>query len=111
MNAHLGNDEARRQPGNEAKQDSKLNPNDTSTENQRQIILEALRAGSKDTVTLRAEYGIMSPAPRIFELRHRFGYDIDRVNITRYTDDGVKHNRVALYILRPPVDLFGEVMQ
>ncbi|MES2000350.1 MAG: helix-turn-helix domain-containing protein [Pseudomonadota bacterium] len=111
MNGPTRNDEARRQPGNEAEQDSKLNRNDTSTENQRQIILEALRAGSQDTVTLRAEYGIMSPAPRIFELRHKFGYDIDRVNITRFTDDGVKHCRVALYILKPSVDLIGEVMQ
>jgi len=107
MNAPARNDEARLQPGVEADQ-KQLNPNDTTAENQRAIILEALRTGSKDTVTLRAEYGIMSPAPRIFELRHRFGYDIDRVNITRFTDDGIKHNRVALYILKPSVDLFGE---
>ena len=111
MNAPDRNDEALREQGDEAEQDSKLNRNDTSTENQRQIILEALRTGSKDTVTLRGEYGVLMPAPRIHELRHKFGYEIDRVNVTRFTDDGVKHNRVALYILKPSVDLFGEVTQ
>lgn len=111
MNASTRNDEAHGKVGDEAEQDSKLNRNDTSTENQRQIILEALRTGSKDTVTLRGEYGVLMPAPRIHELRHKFGYNIDRVNVTRVTDDGVKHRRVALYVLHPSVDLFGEVTQ
>ena len=111
MNARPENSDAHGKVGDEAKQDSKLNPQDTSASNQRQVILEALRTGSKDTVTLRGEYGVLMPAPRIHELRHKFGYEIDRVNVTRFTDDGVKHNRVALYILKPSVDLFGEVTQ
>ena len=109
MNAPARNDEAHGKVGNEAEQDSKLNPNDTSTENQRAIILAALRTGPKDTVTLRADFGVLMPAPRIHELRHKYGYDIDTVNVIRVTDDGVKHFRVAKYVLHPPRDLFSEV--
>lgn len=101
------NDEALREQGDEAEQ-KQFNPNDTSTANQRQIILAALRAGPKDTVTLRGEYGVLMPAPRIHELKNRYGHRIDRVNIMRYTEDGVRHSRVALYILRPTSDLFSE---
>ena len=111
MTASPENNDAHGKVGDEAEQGNKLNRNDTSTENQRQIILEALRTGSKDTVTLRGDYGVLMPAPRIHELRHKFGYFIDRVNVTRVTDDSVKHYRVALYVLQPAIDLFGEVTQ
>jgi hypothetical protein len=111
MNAPARNDEALREQGDEAKQESKFSRNDTSTENQRQIILEALRTGPKDTIALRGNYGVLMPAPRIGELKHRFGYNIETVRVTRHTQDGVLHSRIALYVLHPPVDLFGEVMQ
>ncbi|MES2367272.1 MAG: helix-turn-helix domain-containing protein [Pseudomonadota bacterium] len=108
MNAPARNDFASGKAGEEADQ-KQLNPNDTSTENQRAIILAALRTGPKDTVTLRADFGVLMPAPRIHELRHKYGYDIDTVNVIRVTDDGVKHFRVAKYVLHPPCDLFSEV--
>ncbi|WP_162085241.1 helix-turn-helix domain-containing protein [Sulfuriferula nivalis] len=94
------NDEARRQPGDEGKK-SKLNPNDTSTENQRAIILAALQIAPRTTVELRHDFGIMQPAPRIHELINRFNYRIDSVRLTAVTPDGIKHPRVALYVLQP----------
>lgn len=110
MNAPTRHQKAPGEGGFEADQ-SKLSKSDTSTENQRQIILAALRTGSKDTIDLRGNYGVLMPAARIHELKHRYGYNIDRVNITRLTEDGVKHFRVALYVLQPASDLFSEVSQ
>ena len=87
MSARLRDDDAMRaRHGDEADQ-KQLSPNDTSIENQRQIILAALRTGPKDTVTLRGDYGVLMPAPRIHELRHKYGYDIDTVNVIRFTED------------------------
>lgn len=106
MNAPARNDEARLQPGVEADQ-KQLNPNDTTAENQRAIILEALRTGPKTTVELRHEYGIMSPAPRIFELRRE--HQIETVFIKAETPDSIKHVCVAKYVLQPASDLFSEV--
>ena len=46
-----------------------VNANDTSTNNQHQIILSALRERPQSTIDLRHGHGIMQPAPRIKELR------------------------------------------
>lgn len=75
-----------------------VNFNDTSAENQRNIILDALKDGPKTTIELRRDYGIMQPAPRILELRAN-GHRIDTVRVTCLTDDGVKHSGVAQYVL------------
>jgi len=71
---------------------------DTSANNQRNIILNALNDSPKTTVELRRDYGVMMPAARILELRAN-GHRIDTVRMTCLTDDGVKHSGVAKYVL------------
>ncbi|MDP1680962.1 MAG: helix-turn-helix domain-containing protein [Burkholderiales bacterium] len=93
------NDEAPRERGDSAKPKT-LNPNNTSASNARAIILAALRTGPQTTVALRHEHGVMSPAPRVLELRER-GYQIDTVRVHAATPDGVNHHSVALYMLAP----------
>jgi hypothetical protein len=75
-----------------------FNFNDTSAANQRNIILDALKDNPKTTIELRRDYGVMQPAPRILELRAQ-GYRIDTVRTSGFTDDGIKHNGVAQYVL------------
>ncbi len=76
-----------------------LNANDTSINNQHQIILSALRERPQSTIALRHVYGIMQPAPRIKELRD-MDYRIDTVRVVEYTPDNIKHHAVAKYVLR-----------
>ena len=76
-----------------------LNANNTSTNNQHQIILSALREQPQSTIALRHVYGIMMPAARIKELRD-MGYSIDTVRVVEYTPDNIKHHAVAKYVLR-----------
>lgn len=83
----------------EAGQNVQFNSSDTSADNQQIIILMALRDSPKTTIELRHNYGIMQPAPRIKELREQ-GYKIDTVRITCLTPDGIKHSKVAKYVLR-----------
>ena len=109
MNARPENDDAHGKVGDEAKRDSRLSPHNTTAENQRAIILQALRTGPKTTVELRHQFGIMSPAPRIFELRRE--HQIDTVFIKAETPDQIKHVCVAKYVLQPASDLFSEVAQ
>ena len=82
----------------EAAPNKNINFNDTSASNQQKIVLLALREGSKTTIELRHNYGVMQPAPRIKELRAQ-GYDILTIRITSYTPDGIKHSAVAKYVL------------
>ena len=84
-----------------------FNFNDTSIQNQRNIVLIALRESPKTTIDLRHDYGIMQPAPRIKELREQ-GHRIDTVRIVSYTPDGIKHSAVAKYVLHSSDDLEGE---
>ena len=76
-----------------------LNANNTSTINQHQIILSALREQPQSTIALRHVYGIMMPAARIKELRD-MDYHIDTVRVVEYTPDNIKHHAVAKYVLR-----------
>ncbi len=75
-----------------------FNFNDTSAVNQRNIILDALKDSPKTTIELRRDYSVMQPAPRILELREQ-GYKINTVRTSGFTDDGIKHNGVAKYVL------------
>lgn len=86
---------AHQQAGHKAHFDFK----DTSTENQQNIVLMALRDSPKTTIELRHDYGVMMPAARVRELREQ-GYRIDTVRITSLTPDGIKHSKVAKYVLR-----------
>ena len=79
-------------------QNSPFNFNDTSAQNQRNIVLMALRESPKTTIELRDNYGVMMPAARVKELREQ-GYKINTVRLTCYTADGIKHSKVAKYVL------------
>ncbi|RFC37761.1 MAG: Helix-turn-helix domain-containing protein [Candidatus Nitrotoga sp. SPKER] len=75
-----------------------------SSKAQRQSLLAWLQTcGSIDTITARRELDILGVAPRIFELRHRYGHRIDRVWIDQPTDCGKLH-RVALYVFCPEME-------
>ena len=102
-------------PNNEPKEvaapitsDKTLKAKNTSSNNQRAIILEALKQSPKTTVQLRHELGIMQPAPRVKELREQ-GHRINTVRIVSYTPDGIKHSAVAKYVLHTSSDCEGEV--
>ena len=86
-----------------------LNPNDTSSQNQRAIVLSALREDAQTTISLRHHFGVMHPAARVQELRDR-GYRIDAVRVASITPDGVRHHAVARYVLATSSDFSGEVM-
>lgn len=69
-----------------------------SAQNQRERILEALRThGAITTIEMRKHLDVMSPAPRIMELR-RMGKRI-ATHWVRQATDGGKVHRVALYVL------------
>ena len=67
-----------------------------STDAQR--LLEQLRVGPCTTIYARHELDIISPAPRIFELRHHYGHNIQTFWSTELNPGGERH-RVANYIL------------
>lgn len=79
---------------------------------QRSRILEALKQhGSLSTIDLRRNYDILAPAPRIYELRHDYGQEIDTVWAYQETDCGKIH-RIGMYVYRGDgniKDLFGGV--
>jgi Helix-turn-helix domain len=77
--------------------------NDTSASSQRARVIHALRTGAKTTLELRAGFNVLSPAPRIFELKAR-GWGIDKTTVKAYTPDGVLHTGIARYYLaREPI--------
>ncbi|MEI6730188.1 MAG: helix-turn-helix domain-containing protein, partial [Pseudomonadota bacterium] len=69
-----------------------------STKAQQQRLLLALKKQPLTTIAIRRNLDIIAPAPRVFELRHKYGYDI--ITHWKYepTDCGKLH-RVALYAL------------
>lgn len=105
MNMQTTKDNALRQQG-EGKA-MQLDPHDTSPDNLRAIVLAALRTGAKSTIELRHEYGVMSVAQRVMELRRNFR--IDTVRICDVTPDGIKHVGIAKYVLVAGVDDYGQV--
>ena len=82
----------------EAAQISNQTLNDNSASTQRARVIQALRTGPKTTIELRRDWGIMQPAPRVFELKAR-SYIIVTTPVSAYTDDGVLHRAVARYVL------------
>ncbi len=73
----------------------------TTASTQRQAILQNLQlVGGKGLTTLeiREGLGVMSPAPRILELR-RAGHRIETIRATIVTSDCVEHHNVARYVL------------
>ena len=65
---------------------------------QRSRLLKRLQEKEASTLELRHELDILAVAPRVHELRHQFGFNIQ----THWTNDrnpGGGHHRVAKYVL------------
>lgn len=75
----------------------------TTSEAQRQRILDALRTGPKTSYELR-RLGAYSCAARVKELRDWFQYEIRTDRVTLYDQDGYAHPRSALYVLEAEPD-------
>lgn len=71
---------------------------DLSAEAQRARLLDALRCGPITTIEARRNLDILMPAARVHELKHRYGYDIQKVIVQQETEGGRLH-RVAKYVL------------
>lgn len=85
------------QVGTSAKDQGHFTAQSTTSEAQRQRILEALRTGPKTSYELRRIGCYQAPA-RIIELR-RMGYDIRTELVDLYDRDGYLHPRCARYHL------------
>ncbi len=83
----------------EASQNLNKQSYSNSTAAQRQRLLQELRHGSVSTIQARRDLDIMMPGARIFELKHKEGYDIQTVLVEEETEAGNLH-RVARYILK-----------
>lgn len=66
-------------------------PQDASAESQRARLLNRLRKGPLTTIEARRELDVMMPAARIFELRHRHGYEIGTDMVLAETTPGRWH--------------------
>ena len=69
----------------------------TSTESQRSLLLDHLKKGPLTTIQARDELGVMSPAPRVMELR-RQGHNIITLRTETVDRTGTKH-REGQYVL------------
>ena len=80
--------------------------NDNSTNNQQAKLLDYLQEhGSITTAIARKELDVMSPAPRIMELK-ALGYLIVTVCDNWISDHGINHKGIARYVLTQtkPID-------
>lgn len=80
-----------------------LTSKNNSTACQRALILTYLQEHGSATTTDFRNMGIMSPAPRIMELK-RQGYNIEKVLEAVIDHVGVKHGNVARYFLQGVAD-------
>ncbi len=78
----------------------KNKPFDTSSESQRARLLEWLKKRPISTIEARHRLDILGVAPRIFELRHWFGYNI-KTHFVNDSNPGGGRHRVGHYILFP----------
>ena len=83
-----------------AYKNSQNNITNNTSHNQRLSLLDYLKPhGAITTLQARSELDILSPAARIFELRHKYDYRINKVGIADYTDAKSKHTGIAKYLL------------
>ena len=83
-----------------ALKNSQSDSTNNASHNQRLRLLDYLKThGTITTLQARSLLDILSPAARIFELRHNFGYLINKVGIADYTDAKRKHTGIAKYVL------------
>lgn len=73
---------------------------DLSTANQRENLLEELKKHPLTTLQIRHKLDILGVAPRIYELRHWFGKNIQTSWTTDNNPSGGPH-KVAVYTLMP----------
>ena len=91
------------------KSSPKTQRNNNSVSEQHKAILHGLgdaKGNGLSTIELREEFDRLAPAPRIWELRHEFGYNIQLVWDRDRTAQGHLHN-CGRYILFPGT--WGEV--
>ena len=67
---------------------------------QRKRLIERLQKCPCSTIEARHELDILAVAPRIFELRHWYGYNIQTRYTTAVNPGGCTH-KVAYYMLFP----------
>lgn len=77
---------------------AKFSLKSTTTEAQRQRVLEALRTGPKTSHDLR-RLGIYQAPARVKELRDKCGHRITTAPVPLVDSDGYYHPRCALYTL------------
>lgn len=78
---------------------SKVNPTGNSASAQRLRILDHLqRFGPATSIELRGNLDVLNPQARIWELRHRLGYNIQKAMVYQFTECGKLH-LVAKYFL------------
>jgi len=66
----------------------------------RLYILSVLkRLPSCSTIEFK-RLGVHALAPRIWDLRHKFGYEIDSIPVDEFDDAGVLHKGIARYVLK-----------
>ena len=83
-----------------ALKNSQSDSTNNASHNQRLRLLDYLKThGTITTLQARSLLDILSPAARIFELRHNFGYLINKIEIADYTDAKRKHTGIAKYVL------------
>lgn len=90
----------KKRPTDKSQSSANERGNFNSTEAQRARLLAALRRGPVTTIEARRDLDILMPAARVFELRHREGYDIALYWVQEETQAGRLH-RVARYALMP----------
>ena len=83
-----------------AYKNSQSDSTNNTSHNQRLRLLDYLKThGTITTLQARSELDILALAARIFELRHNYGYRINKVDIADYTEANRKHTGIAKYVL------------
>jgi len=72
----------------------------TPVDAQRSRLLKRLQLGACTTMEARHELDILGVAPRVHELRHQYGFNIQTLRTTALNPGGRNH-RVAQYVLLP----------
>ena len=79
---------------------TQVDSTNNTNHNQRLRLLDYLKThGTITTLQARSELDILAPAARIFELRHNYGYRINKVDIVDFTEARRKHTGIAKYVL------------
>jgi hypothetical protein len=85
--------------------DAPITSQAAATLKDRKKIVSLLRIKPTHTLQFREKHSLISPAPRIKELRDK-GYEIETLKIRAQAMNGRWHNNIALYTLisEPPAN-------